>query len=162
LFSLLRYGFFLKKTTTCVHYSGMQVVVVYARKLRLPALAIIATATAVATTEATAAAIATTATIAAKAAAAIAAGRTVFARFRFFDNDGAAIQIGFVQGFNGCFGRLIVGHFYKGKTFGTAVEFIHDDGARADLSELLECITEVAFLGIIVKFGYENIHGTSV
>ena len=125
--------------------------------------AAIATAAAVATAAAAIAAAAVATAAAAIAAAAAVATTTAaritrFAGFRFFDHNGAAIQICFVECLDSVLCFIVVRHFHKAEAFGTARHFIVGDGARGDLPKLFEGGTEIVFDGVVVQFCYENVH----
>jgi hypothetical protein len=88
---------------------------------------------------------ATAATAVTTTTAAFTARGTFFARLCNVDPKIAALQILFIEHFNRFVGFFMGAHLNKGKTAGTAREFIKHQFAFYDRSGLFEQLLEVAF-----------------
>lgn len=118
----------------------------------LPAIVAVVTAaiTTAATTTATTAKTTAATTTATTAAALTGLG--------FLHNDGSAVHFAVVELFDSSQGLIIVGHFYKSKTFGSAGELVYDDVGRSYFSKFFECCTQIFFLRVVVEFCNKNVH----
>jgi nucleoid-associated protein YgaU len=119
------------------------------------AAATVSTAAAIATA---AAATATTAAAAEAATASAAAAAPAFTGFSFFNNNRPAVHFGIVQFFDGVVRLVVVGHFHKGKAFGTACKFVHDNIGRRNFAKFFKSRTDVVLVRVVVQFCYEDVH----
>jgi hypothetical protein len=101
------------------------------------------TAAAAAESTSAAAPTAPTAAVAATTAAAATAAATFFAGAGFVDGEGSASMFLAVEGFDGCLGFGIAGHFDESEPLGATGIAIVDDLRRGDLAVLSEHLFEL-------------------
>src|SRR5438093_12154872 len=87
---------------------------------------------------------------------------TGFARLRFVDREGTALQFFALEPSNGGLRRAVVGHFHEAKAFGPASRAINNDTDLVHGPILLKERAKVMISGAKRKVAYIDIHGDSL
>jgi hypothetical protein len=82
----------------------------------------------------------------------------VFSRFCFFDYDGTAIQLRFVEFTNGSHGFAIVIHFDKAEAFRAARELVLDYIGGRNRTKSLEGFSQILASSVEAEFCNKNVH----